>query len=117
MSADRQRPLRNVMIPWVITLLALFGWNALAPEHARTRKGDGLGGIGLSQIADEPELACRVANPEVFSPPGCDALWMNLSPAWDLVLISKSRPWCMERFPSGKVRGRAPPTSGESIVA
>jgi hypothetical protein len=117
MSADRQHPLRNVMIPWVITLLALIGWNALAPEQGRPRKGDILGEIGLSQIADEPELACRAANPEVFAPAKCSPQWMEPGPTWDLVLIAKNRPQCVECVAAGRVRGRAPPAIGEALMA
>jgi hypothetical protein len=117
MSAYRQHPLRNVMIPWVITLLALIGWNALAPEHGRPRKGDLLGEIGLSQIADEPELACRAANPEVFAPARCSPLWMETGPIWDLLLIAKNRPQCVQRVATGGVRGRAPPAIGDALMA
>lgn len=105
------------MIPWVITLLALFGWNALAPEHGRIRKGDSLGEIGLSQISDEPEIASRVANPELLLPTGRCTLWMEPRPAWSLILISKRAPLHLGQNPAGEVRGRAPPAIGDETMA
>lgn len=111
MNAARQGPLRNVMIPWVITLVALFGWNAFSPEHVRIRKGDVMEGVGLSQIADEPELPGRVVNPQVFAASCSDSLPLMAGPVWDLVLISSGRPLHLGQMPEGAARGRAPPVN------
>jgi hypothetical protein len=117
MSTERQSPLRNVMIPWVITLIALLGWNAFAPEHGRMRKGDSQGGIGLTQITDDPEIANRVANPEIVAPTGADAPWVEPGPLWNLVLILKAPSLRIESIRAGEAHGRAPPALGAALMA
>lgn len=117
MNAARHLPLRKVMIPWVITLVALFGWNAFSPEHARTRKGDVMEGVGISQIADEPELPGPVGSPMVFVSSSSGSLDRKDDPAWSLVLIPKDRP-SQPGHPSARtVHGRAPPCGSARLMA
>ncbi|MCU0750614.1 MAG: hypothetical protein MUF13_13815 [Akkermansiaceae bacterium] len=117
MIASRHVPLRKVMIPWVITLVALFGWNALSPEHVRARKGDAMEGVGLSQIADDPELPGRLASPQVFAASCPGSLEINASPMWSLVLVSNCSPSLPACSVAGAVRGRAPPVGGAWLMA
>lgn len=117
MNAARHGPLRNVMIPWIITLVALFGWNAFAVEHGRIRKGDAMEGVGLSQIADEPELPGRVANPQVLAPPCTSSFELKPDAAGTLALISNCRSLQLRLLSEGAVRGRAPPAAGTWLMA
>lgn len=109
MSAAHTSTVRTVMIPWVITLVALFGLTAFVPAHSRSRKSGTPDTIGLFQLAEDTQLEARVSLPlEIIAPPATDGVGlMDLSP---LLLVIETR-WDQPVFEPlrGTIRGRAPP--------
>lgn len=111
MNAVRQGPLRTVMIPWVMALWVWVGWNALIPDHGRSRNDDALEGAGLSQVADETGLPGRVADPLVFTPVCDGTLGLEPKLSWHLLPIPMDGTQVLTAAPEGACRGRAPPSA------
>jgi hypothetical protein len=107
MPESTERPIHAVLIPWVIALVALLGWNAILPHHSRNRETDFSGESRISQPADVPFALGQAASQQVFVIPH--------STCRSTILVS--RVLCIEVFrevpaitsPQGAVRGRAPP--------
>jgi hypothetical protein len=103
------RPFRTVLIPWVIALVTLIGLNALAPDHARVRKNDPSGEMGLSQLADDAATPGRICSLQTLPAPhpadGIRALCLSSR----LVLIEERRGQAVFQALEGAAQGRAPP--------
>lgn len=72
MSSPDERHLRVALIPWIIALVALFGWQSLAPDHSQVRKAPRTDGVGLSQVADDDGAPGTLPNrlvPLALAPP------------------------------------------------
>jgi hypothetical protein len=109
MSVTENRSLRTVLIPWVIALVTLFGLNAIAPNHARSRKSEPQEGIGLSQPANDAQTSGRVSNPLVFvATTSRDDFKLLNQPSWRLPIETPTTTPTV-RSPKGAVQGRAPP--------
>lgn len=114
MTGFYHRPFRAVLIPWVMTLVALFGLNALLPDYSNLRKNESPDGIGLSQQADDAQMAGRISKEHDLLTPHLsdevgpvDLAWLRL-----LMEIRRERPWVQPL--EGATRGRAPPV--DSLV-
>jgi len=100
--------MRTALIPWVIALVALFGLNAIAPNHSLTKKSDSLRGIGLSQQSADIQTPGRFSNSLAYvAPTPCD--WA-MAPGSSLLLCIETRmDHTVVQSLRGAVRGRAPP--------
>lgn len=112
MTAPDHRTVRNAWIPWIVALVAVFGFNALAQDHSRSRKSESPDEIAVSLVADDAQASGRVANPAVdLDPIFCEGMGLLNLPAWFPRMESAgNRPF--EGLPEGAVRGRAPPWMG-----
>ena len=109
MTITNHRSYRAVLIPWVITLVALVGLNALVPNHGRTRKSDSSEIAGLSQLADDARTLARISNLPVFlSPQLTEADW-TMSHTARLLCIETLRQQTPRQARNGAIRERAPP--------
>jgi hypothetical protein len=97
------------MIPWITALAVLLGLNALAPEYSHTKKSESLGGIGLSQLADDAQIPGRITNPLVYLAPTPSDRAGSLGLASLLLCIVTRRDKLALQSLRGNVRGRAPP--------
>ena len=109
MTISNHRSCRAVLIPWVITLVALVGMNALAPNHARMRKTESSDIARLSQLSDEAQTPARVSNLPVFLAPQLTVSdWaMSLMSQFLCMETHRQQPPLQAR--KGAMRGRAPP--------
>lgn len=109
MNSSDHRPVRAILIPWVIAFVALFGLNALAQDHARSKKNESSDEIGLSQLADAPQTPGRIFNPVVFvAPDPADEIgFLNSSGLF--LCIETHRDLPLAQSLRGMVQGRAPP--------
>jgi hypothetical protein len=114
MSPTPNRTVRAAWIPWVLALVALFGLNALAPDHSNSKIGESSDDIELSQVAHDAQKLGRIFNPQIFLHP---------TPSGEIGLLDSSSLFlCIETgreltaVPSlrGAVQGRAPPAGSRS---
>ena len=109
MTLSDHRTCRAVLIPWVITLVALVGLNALAPNHGRIRKSESLDIAGLSQLTDDAQTPARVSNLPVFPAPHLSGSDWAMSLTSQLLSVETLRQQAPFQSRDGTVRGRAPP--------
>ncbi len=109
MTNANHRPYRAVLIPWVITLVALVGLNALAPSNGRTRKNDSSEIAGLSQLADDAQTTARLSNLPVFLAPRLTEADWAISLTSRLLCLETLRQQAPLQARNGAIRGRAPP--------
>jgi hypothetical protein len=109
MTTADHRPIRTVLIPWVIALVTLVGWHAFMPDQARVRKTGSSGEMELSQLADDAAPLGRIAAPQVFITFRPTDGTSHLLASSRLVLIENRRDQPAFRSREGAVRGRAPP--------
>ncbi len=108
MSHPDARPYHTVLISWIVTLVALFGMNALVGDHSRSWKGEKSDCVGLSQTADDVCLLGRPSNPMEFLPNPLDITGLQLTVA-KLLCIETRHDLPEVQALGGAVRGRAPP--------
>jgi hypothetical protein len=109
MTTLDHRPIRTALIPWVIALVTLVGWNAFFPEQVRTRKIDSPGEMELSQRVDEAQSKARISSPQVFlAHISTDSIRVSILSS-GLVLMEKHGSWPVFRSQEGAIQGRAPP--------
>lgn len=114
MDSTDPRPLRNALIPWVIALLVLFGWNALAQDHARLRKLDSSDEVGLSALVDAPPTPGRTFNPLLFIAPNPAARITLLDRTTRFLCVEIRRELPVVSPLHDSVQGRAPPAVAHS---
>lgn len=108
MTPVDHRPVRTVLIPWVIALVTLIGLNALVSDHARIRKSQSSGELELSQLADDLRPLGRVfGGQDVSFPDPADLNGAMGSSRF--VLVDPCPEQRLLRFENGAIRGRAPP--------
>ncbi len=100
------------MIPWVIALVTLFGWNAIAPDHSRSRKDDWATGIERYKLADNDQIPGRAFNPLVFLAPHPSGGTYSLDLPSMLLRIETRHHQAAFQIREGAIRGRAPPFGG-----
>lgn len=109
MNLPDHRPVHSALIPWVVALVALFAWNAAAPDHPLAKKCDSLKETGLSQLTDNDQTPGRISNPLLFLTPATSA-GIGLLDLPSLIPFTEShRDLPMLPSVGGAVRGRAPP--------
>ena len=114
MSSSTNRTVRAALIPWVIALVALFGWNALVPDLSNSKKNDSPDEIGLSQIAHNAHATGRTFNPHVFLEPSTSDGIGFLKSSSLFLCIEARRDQPALQSTRGAVQGRAPPESSLS---
>jgi len=110
MSHPEARPHHTVLIPWIITLIALFGMNALVRDHSRLCRSEKSDGVGLSQFADDVCPIVRPSDPMVFLTDTLDVTGLRLAGA-KLVCIETRHNLPEMRALEGAAQGRAPPVA------
>lgn len=110
MTNIHHRPPRAVLIPWVITLVALVGLNALVPFHGRARRTECSDIVGLSQLSDDVQTPARVSSlPVALASQDSEADWATFL-TWQLLCIESSRRKTPLEPRGGGIQGRAPPS-------
>ncbi|MGD7652373.1 MAG: hypothetical protein ACQCXQ_04095 [Verrucomicrobiales bacterium] len=98
-----------MLIPWVITLVALVGLNALVPLHGRVRKTDCSDIAGLSQLSDDAQSPARVSSLPVFLASQASGADLATFLTSQLLCIESLRQQAPLETRDGAIRGRAPP--------
>jgi len=114
MSTSVNRTVRTALIPWVFAIVALFGLNALAPDHSLSKKSDSPDEIGLSQLPQNAQTPGRIFNPHVFleHAPSDRIGFLNSSSLFLCIETRRDHP--LLQSPGGAVQGRAPPEASLS---
>jgi hypothetical protein len=111
MSSPDERPVRFALIPWIMALVALFGWQSLLPDHAAARKNQRPDGTGLAQVMDEDGCAGNLPNrlPLATTPPPAGVTLPEPAASPPAIEVDSDRPVIPWRGLS--IRGRAPPVA------
>lgn len=109
MSPSTNRTVRAAWILWVLALVALFGLNALAPDHSYSKNGDSSDEIELSQSADDALKPGRIFNPQPFLHPTPTGEIGFLDSSSLFLCIETARQLTAAQSLRGVVQGRAPP--------
>jgi hypothetical protein len=100
---------RTAWIPWVFALVALFGVNALVPDHSRSRRHETSDEIGISQVADNSQSPGRTFQPLVLLSPDSAHLLGFLNPTSSYLRIGAIGEIPVAQTLDGTAQGRAPP--------
>lgn len=110
MTTVDHRSYHSVLIPWVIALVTLIGWNAsFILDHTRVKKAFSSGKIELSQLVDDTKPSGRISTPQISlaSQPTNETNLLGASSR--LVLIEKRGDQSALRSSKGVIKSRAPP--------
>ena len=109
MTAFRQNLKPHTMIPWVLALLAVFGWNLVAQQQVPLRKSAPLNGGSVTQLASEAAPTGAPGDLQLVLGGGSfDGIRLRQPDARRLA-IAPSREILGETRRDAAVQGRAPP--------
>ena len=109
MTNFRQHLHPHAMIPWVVALLAVFGWNLLAQQQVPLRKSAQLSGGSVTQLTSDAAPTGATSDLQLGLANGAfDGIHLRQPDARRLAIVPSREILCETRRDAA-VQGRAPP--------